>query len=190
MIGIIPKILVDLIKRSAGDEQLSEIFKLADIPLDRAYDIHKPYADSEWQQLFNNTLKVMALSKEQAYTLYADAFVNYVLELFPSWFEMAKNSKELLLLQPVIHNGFASSVIDAEKRKTVEDKFRISENADNELIVHYNSPNRLCGLYVALAKRVAEHYQDKIDVRETSCLLEGDDCCTLAVSWQHIEQQA
>jgi hypothetical protein len=189
MIGIILKVLTDLVEEKAGKETLKTIFETAGIPSTRQYIINKPYEDTEWQALFEATLKHLKLDKETIFQIYADAFINYVLQLFPSWFEMASNSKAFLKLQPIIHNSFASGLIDPQKRKTVVDKFKLHEKGDS-LVIHYQSPNKLCQLYQALANSAAAYYHDEIVITETSCLLKGDPTCTLEIKWLKLGDEA
>ncbi len=183
MIGIIPRILTDMVREQCGEDTLQHIFKAANIPSNRTYHNSHYYDDSEWQSFYEQTKKTLELDEEQTSKAYADAFLSYVLKTFPTWFDMANNSYDFLALQPTIHNSFASGLVDSEKRKAAIDKFSI-EKKTKHLITHYRSPNKLCSTYIALAKSVIKHYGDEAEITETKCLKNGDAECELHVKWK------
>jgi hypothetical protein len=64
----------------------------------------------------------------------------------------------------------------------VKDKFRIESNAiNNDLTVFYQSPNKHCELYIALAHRLAKKYGDKLEITNKQCMLAGDDTCEMHI---------
>ena len=101
---------------------------------------------------------------------------------WPMWFKMAKNAREFLVRQPKIHNGFATSQQDPALRSAIDDKFEVEER-NGELVVHYRSPNQLCGLYMALARWIINHYGDNAVVEEASCAKNGASQCEIHVRW-------
>src|SRR5262245_5205436 len=112
----------------------------------------------------------------------ADAFFKDTLVRFPIWFEMCKTSRAFLELQPEIHNTFAYGLQRPAERDAVRDKFRL-EKLEDELVVHYRSPNGLCDMYKAIAQRVFEHYREKATIDETMCMKRGDAECELRIRW-------
>jgi hypothetical protein len=183
MIGLIPKVLVDLIKQQVGDDKLNEIFSLADIEKNQPYLINKQYTDQEWQSLFKATLTVLEINEDTAYQLYAKSFINYAIRMFPTWFEMCDTSIDFLKLQPLIHNGFYSGLSSNVDRKKLQDKFILQPVDDNHLLIKYCSPNKLCKLYIQLAMELSNYYQDKLMISHDTCMLIGDEKCCLHVEW-------
>ncbi|ASQ44801.1 heme NO-binding domain-containing protein [Legionella clemsonensis] len=182
MIGLIQKILFNMIQDMKGDEGIKELKKLAKVPLDKTFQINNIYSDEEWQRLFIAAQKMLNLSQEEVETYYASYFGKDVVQRFPTWFTMSKNSYDFLSMQPTIHNCFATSTADAETRQAINEKFRL-EQRPNQLITHYRSPNRLCGLYKALAQWVIAYYKDKATIEEKKCLKLGDNECEIHVKW-------
>lgn len=185
MVGLIQKMLFQLVQELAGEEGVLALKKEAQVPLDKEYLINNVYSDEEWQRLFGAYIKVCNLSLEKAEELYADHFIKDAFRRFPVWFNMCKNSYELLNIQPVIHNCFATSVADSASKKSIIDKFRV-EQSPNHIITHYNSPNKLCRLYILLAHRVVKHYKDEAVIEERTCLLRGDSECEIHVTWNKL----
>ena len=180
MIGVIIKVLINMVEDLTDKQTLDRIYEKAGIESGKEYSINQPYADEEWQRLFNATLEVMSLTEDEAYTAYADAFVIYAEKLFPMWFTIAKSSKDFLLLQPKIHNSFSSGLVDAKSRQKVNDKFSVIEDGD-DLVVNYRSPNQHCRLYMKLAHRMAARYHDTLEIKEESCMATGADKCVMRV---------
>lgn len=185
MVGLIQKMLFQLVREIAGEQAVLAIKKEANVPLDQEYQINNVYSDEEWQRIFAALLKVLNLTLAQAEELYADYFIKDAMRRFPVWFNMCNNSYELLSIQPVIHNCFATSVADKVSKKSIIDKFKI-EQFPTHLITHYNSPNKHCRLYILLAQRVIAHYKDEAIIEEKSCLLKGAAECEIHITWNKL----
>ena len=182
MVGLIQKLLLDMIESTATIDAVLEVKRRAGVPPDKEYSISKTYADEEWQRLLAATCDVLKITPEQAEEAFAEFFYKDALKRWPTWFQISKNARELLERQPRIHNGFATSMQKSEERQAINDKFHL-ETFNKELVVHYCSPNRLCGLYKALARRILDHYGDQATLRETRCLKKGDSACEIHICW-------
>lgn len=182
MVGLIQKLLFELIESSAGADAGREVRRRAEVPQDKEFHINEVYDDDEWRRIFAATCDVLNLPQEQAEEVYADFFCKDAQSRWPVWFKMAKNAREFLLRQPKIHNGFATSQQDAALRSAIDDKFEVEE-CDGELVVHYKSPNRLCGLYMALARWIINHYGNSAVVEEVCCAKNGASECEIHVRW-------
>ena len=187
MIGLIQKILLDLVEEKAGPEAVKDVKRSAGVPLDRIFRIGEVYSDTEWQKLFSAACRVLGPDEDRVMELYADAFGRDALVRFSKWFEMSANSREFLERQITIHNVFASGVVDPDSRKAVVDKFRI-ETFDDKIVTHYRSPNKLCSLYKALARWMFTHYADDAVIEETKCMHRGDEECEIHVIWKNLKR--
>jgi hypothetical protein len=185
MVGLIQKVLLDLVEERAGTDAVSAVRLSAGVPPDRVFRIGEMYSDEEWQRLLRATCDVLHCSEAEAIEAYAEVFGRDALSRFPMWFEMSANSREFLERQITIHNVFASGVRDPGARKAVVDKFRIERHKD-EIITHYRSPNRLCSLYKSLARWMFRHYGDEATLEEPRCMLRGDEECELHVIWTRL----
>lgn len=185
MVGLIPNILVKLIRETAGDDALAEINRRAEVPNDRIYELNSVYPDIEWQRLFQAACDVLGVSGRQADALYADRFCRDVLERWPVWFQMSRNSREFLIRQQAIHNAFGTGLRNPAEREAVRDKFHLIQ-ADNSLTTHYCSPNRHCGLYIALAQWIVNHYGDSARIEELLCMKHGAAECQIQIVWDRL----
>jgi hypothetical protein len=186
MIGLIQKILLDLVEEKAGPEAVTAVRTAAGVPQDRIFRLGEVYSDTEWQNLLSASCRVLGANEDQLMELYADVFGRDALIRFSRWFEMSANSREFLERQITIHNVFASGVVDPNMRKAVVDKFRI-ETFDEKIVTHYRSPNKLCSLYKALARWMFSHYEDEAVIEETKCMHRGDEECEIHVIWKKLK---
>jgi len=167
---------MNAIESRFGHEGAAQTLAEAGLPPDRVYKLNESYADSEGQRLTAAALQLVSLEDV------AEAFFKDTLQRFPTFFEMCKTSRSFLEMQPEIHNTFAHGLQRPEERDAVRDKFRL-EKLEDELVVHYRSPNRLCEMYKAIAQHVFQHYGDKATIDEPQCMNRGDGECELRIRW-------
>ncbi len=185
MVGLIHHVLFDLILSAAGPQVLAKVKEHAGVSPEQQFRIDEAYDDLEWRRLLASTCELLGIEPSKAEELYADHFCKDAQERWPRWFQISRTGREFLERQPAIHNGFASGVRDAEQRQKIRDKF-VLEKSDDELIVHYRSPNQLCGLYKALARAIFRHYGEEAEISEVLCVKRGDPECEIHV-WCPVE---
>jgi Haem-NO-binding len=183
MIGLIQKTLLDLVEVKGGPTAAAQVRAYAQVPEDHVYRIGDVYADVEFQRLLEGTCKVLNLSLTEVYEAFAEQFFRDATVRFGKWFSLAKNSHQFLIFQQTIHNTFASGVVDSHDRQAVRDKTSVDQISDRYIVTHYQSPNKLCGLYKALGAWIANYYGDKIEIVEEKCLHNGDSECEMHVKW-------
>lgn len=182
MIGLIPKILIDLVRETAGDDGVAQLQRLARDEGDANFRLDTVYPAARVMQLLGATMKMLDLPRAEVIAIYARAFTRDVHARFPAWFEMAQNSREILELQPTIHNCFATGLRSKDERRAVSDKFRI-ERRGEDLVTFYASPNQLCDLYLALSQEMALIYGDELVQTQTLCMHRGDETCEIHTHW-------
>jgi hypothetical protein len=168
MIGIIHKVLFDVLKQAGGDDLVEQVTESVGINSDEVR-ISETYPDEEFAQLFASALQITQLPRAQVIDLYADAFLGYAQELFPAFFAMSDSAYDFLRRQPKIHTSLSASLACDEEREKVEQKFLLVEESDGSLNLSYFSKVGLCDLYHALAHKIAEHYGDEITISAETC---------------------
>ena len=182
MLGYPFRPMLQAIEARGGAAAVAEVKRRAGVPPERVYRMSETYPDAECQRLLAAAGEVLALSVEETCDLWAAAFLQDTQKRFPAWYRMCADSRALLEYHPEIHSGFAASLRDPKASQAVTDKFRL-EKLEQELVVHYRSPNRLCKLYRALARRVIAHYGDEADIEERRCQHRGDPECEIRIRW-------
>lgn len=180
--GLVPKLLLDPVESIGGASATVKTMQRAEVFADRVGSLGTAYDDFERQRLFTAACAVLKVTPAQEEEVYPDFFFKDAMKRWRMWFEMSKNSREFLRRQPKIHNGFASAVVDEAARDAISDKFHVEER-DQELIIHYRSPNRHCGLYHALARSILRQYHEEAALEEPCCQKNGHRECEIHVRW-------
>jgi Haem-NO-binding len=183
MMGLVQKVLLDVVEERCGRAAVSEVRDRAGVAPGQVFRLGESYPDDEWRRLFSAACDLLGLTEEELLELYADAFCRDALTRFSKWFEMSRSSREFLERQVTIHNVFAAGVRDPEARKRIADKFWIEEREEG-IVTHYRSANRLCAMYRALARWIIRHYGEEATIEETRCMRRGDEECEIHVAWQ------
>lgn len=190
MIGIIQRVLLDLLHETGGNELVERTLVAAGLEPGHRFRMDRNYSDTEFQTLVGAAMETTGLDRATVMDLYARHFLVFARQLFPKFFEMSPDSRSLLLRQPAIHASLAAGLSERRDPAAVRDKFAIDENADGSLTVHYRSPNRLCDLYRRLAERLGEAYGETIRVETLRCG-QSDAYCRLRLRWpQHAPEPA
>lgn len=176
MIGIIHRVLFELLEREGGAELAQRVGTAAGLSPD-AVRISDTYPDEQLKRLLEAALAHTGMSRQAMVDAYAQAFLDYALALFPAFFAMASDSRDFLRRQPKIHTTLGAGLAALEDRQNVHQKFQLEEADDGSLLVSYRSVTGLCDLYHALAHKVAAHYGDHLLIRAEHCGSGGG--CTL-----------
>ena len=182
MLGLIPKVLLKLVVEQAGQTGVEAVLKQSGFPADQAFRIDQAYSDEGWQRLLDAACQVLKLTQDEAEIALADCFGRDCVRRWPAWFQMSSSAKAFLERQPDIHNVMASSLKTSAERAHVVDKFRLETSA-NQLTMFYRSPNRLCGLYKAMALWILDHYGEHASIADPSCQKRGDTECRIEIRW-------
>ena len=187
MLGLIPKVLIELVTNTYGTETALEIKRGAGCVSDLEFRINEVYDDELWLKLVMATTEVLNCTAEQLEEEYARYFLKDAQQRWPAWFKMSKTAREFLERHPAVHNNFADAVRDSYARERIKDKFRI-EKLNDRIITHYCSPNRHCHLYISLAQEVLKLYDEQAVIEELKCMKRGDEECEIWITWPQVSQ--
>lgn len=182
MIGLIQKVLMDLVQEQGGEDAVTAILHAVGLPQDHQFRMDSDYDDGQCLRLVEATAAYFKLDEATLYRLYADAFIRESRIRFPTFYQMAPNARDFLRRQPAVHAGLATALQDADARSRVVDKFAVRDDG-NDLLVDYISPNRLCALYRALFERVLDEYGEEGALAVECCRKRGDDCCRFRLTF-------
>lgn len=60
-------------------------------------------------------------------------------------------------------------------------RLRSVRTSPNEVVIHYDSPRRLCGVAVGIAQGVSNHYEEEMEIEEEGCTVRGDGASKIHV---------
>ena len=179
MIGWVPHVLVGFLDQVGGAEVRRA--SLADAGLDpeaNRFRLDTDVPDPACRRVVEAACARLGVTELQAFALFAPYFLDRAHAAFPGFFRSVTGTREFLLRQPAIHNCLAAGLRDPQRR-AVADKFRV-DGVPRGVRVHYNSPNRLAALYVAVTHQLASRYGEAADVVFEAGGAE-DEACTMRV---------
>jgi hypothetical protein len=189
MIGLIQKLVLQMVEEIGGPEALLEVKRRTSLPEEFEFRIDTDYDNEQMQQILENACAVLQVSEEAALSAFADYFLRDAQNRFPVFIAQARTSRELLINQTTIHNMLGSGLRNAEKLKAINDKFQVIKHDNGDLEVLYRSPNQWCTLYRKLAEAVAELYQENMTLSTIQCRKRGDQHCAFLIHWpEHADQ--
>lgn len=62
MVGLIPKLLIDMLQAQGGSDLVGSVKRLAEVPADQVYGMNVVYDDAEWNRLFHSASGVLDIS--------------------------------------------------------------------------------------------------------------------------------
>jgi len=93
VLGLIPKILIDLVTSVYGAETASEIRRRAGCANDSEFRINEVYDDELWRRLLVASSEVLNCSGEELEETYASYFLKDAQQRWPAWFKMSKTAR-------------------------------------------------------------------------------------------------
>lgn len=156
MIGWVPHALAAFLEEISGPDARRAILAEAGFDPDTCFRINANYADAACRRILDVACARLGVTEEAAFTLFAPFFLARSREMFPGFFAHRPTVRAFLLHQPEVHNTLAAGLAEGE-RQHVARKFR-AEAMPGGARVFYRSPNRLAGLYAAVARRLGEEF--------------------------------
>lgn len=95
-----------------------------------------------------------------------------VVQLDPRW----KTLDLIEHTENVIH-----TVVREQDPRARPPYLRTIRTSENEVIIVYTSPRRMCALAKGIASGIAQHYHERIIVEDRKCMHQGDPTCVLSV---------
>ena len=191
MIGIIPRLWVHTLRQIGMPEQVAQVLAAVGHPAHFEYALDQPYTDAECAALMQASQEVLGLGEDVLFTAFARTFMQDSLQRWPVWFEMSPTARDFLERQPRIHDRFNRSLNRRDIHTgPVSPKFEVT-SAPNGLQVFYRSTNKLCRLYMAMARELLTHYQDHhATLHEPRCMHRDDEACEIHIRWPATAQRA
>ena len=182
MLGYPPKVLLKAVETRVGPDETARVRAIAGLPDDLTLRMSQDYGPEVIDALAGAVGEVLGLATDEVVDFWIDAFFEDLVARWPTWFGSCKSARELLELQPEIHNSFAKASSDPDASRLVTEKFQLEKSA-RKTVVHYRSPHRLCRIYKGMARKVLDHYEDTARIEESRCQHRGDHECEIHIYW-------
>jgi len=184
MIGLIPRVWMICIESLSDADTVRAVLRAAQVPQDLRFALDQPYDDAIFLRVVDASAQVLGMSHEALVDAFARTFIDDAVKRWPVWFEMSPTARDFLERQPRIHASFSRSLTrQTDDSPHSGSKFDV-QAVEGGLDVVYQSANRMCSLYKALARTLMAHYGDRTgSIRESRCMHDGADSCHMHVRW-------
>ena len=179
MKGIINKGLQEMVEAEYGAPAWEAVKERAgcDEPF---FALTQDYPDESTVSLIKAAAEHTGLSPSAVMIAYGTWLVpNTLKRQYPTLFALAgRSAREVLLNMNQVHEQATRSIRDA-----VPPRFEFEELPDGRLLIHYDSTRRLCPVLHGLILGLGRYFDTPLDVRELACMHQGDDRCSMEVTF-------
>ena len=177
MKGVVFTLLNELVEEQFGMEMWDNLIDETDPESEGIYVATDTYPDSE----LVNYVRVLSARLDTPAEKIIFAFGEFCLgkfsQMYPEFFEGHDLKSFLKSVHGVIH-------VEVKKLhpEAILPEFTYEERADNQLVMKYRSPRKLCPLAEGLITGASKHFSSTVEIAHTECMHEGSDHCRLELS--------
>ena len=147
--------------------------------LDGVYTSLGSYPDEELNKLVEAACSMTQATSADILRVIGSGAMPRLQERYPTFFDAAPNARSFILS--------LNSIIHPEVRKLYTGAgcphFHFGHQ-DDDLLMGYNSPRKLCHLAHGFIDGLAKIYDETIIVDQPRCMHNGDASCQLRLRWQ------
>lgn len=184
MKGIVFNLLEALVVAHAGEDAWDDSLERAGVA--GAYTAIGNYADEEFAALLA-TVPVPDEGESGRLRWFGRRAMPMLRDRYPDFFDAYTTTRPFLLtLNDVIH---------AEVRKLYPGAtvpvFDYTRDPDDPgvLLLGYRSPRRLCELAEGFVLGAADHFGERVELRQDLCMHRGDDSCEIRCAFSQVPEQ-
>ena len=173
MKGVVFNLLNEMVEEKFGLEAWDAL--LDTTGLDGVYVATQTYPDEELLALVAAAEAATQIPARDLVRAFGEYMVPAFAKHYPVFFTDMPNLKTFLLT--------VDEVIHVEVRKLYPEaglpEFRYEDKTDNELVMLYRSPRKLCDLAEGLIAGSAKHFGESYELEHEVCMHNGNDHCAL-----------
>ncbi len=179
MKGIVNKGIQELAEAKFGAEAWEKVKELAKCE-EPFFSASEDYPDQMTLDLANAASKVSGLPLETVLVEFGKFWVpNTAAESYPAFFKLTgKTAREFLLNIDRMHKHVTKNILN-----TKPPSFEYEELPDGRLLIHYRSERSLCAVLYGMILGVGIHFDEELQVKETTCMNNGDPQCIMEVTF-------
>ena len=182
MKGIIFNLLEEVVSTQLGEDAWDTILESAGV--EGAYTSLGNYPDEEFAKLIGAVSERTGKNHREALKWYGHKSMPYLAQHYPDFFSQHNSLRSFLLsLNDVIHAEVRKLYPGADV-PVFEFETPAGTTAHDTLIIHYRSKRKLCQLAEGFIAGAADHYRERVEVTQPSCMLDGAAACQLVCRFE------
>lgn len=133
------------------------------------------YPDKEAAALVTTAAKLLNVSPAVVMEGFGEFIVPHLIQIYKGLIRPEWKTLDLLEnVESVIHTA-----VRFRDPGMAPPKLAATRTNAREVVMTYSSSRAMCSVAKGIAKGVAKHYGERLDIKETSCMLKGASSCTL-----------
>jgi hypothetical protein len=181
MKGIIFNLLEEVTTTAMGEAAWDGILEQAGA--DGAYTSLGNYADREFASLLQATAGRAGKDEKETLRWFGRQSMPILAQRYPEFFVKHDSLRSFLLsLNDVIHAEVRKLYPGADV-PVFQFEMPAGEAAHDTLIIHYRSKRRLCMLAEGFIEGAADHYEERVTIRQSACMLESAPACAIGCTF-------
>ncbi len=176
MKGIIFTVLEKMVQEKFGLETWDLLLAKVNPQSGGAYTTAATYEDAELLNLVSNLSIMTSISQEDLIFAFGEYMLLQLSIKYPGFFKGIDFRNFLVSIDNVIHVEVKKLYPEANLPD-----FQYEMPSENELIMLYRSPRKMCRLAEGLIQGASLHFNTKYNLKHTKCLHRGDDHCRMEI---------
>lgn len=185
MKGMVFTMLGEMVEERFGIDTWDDLIDITDPASGGAYVATDVYPDEELLAYVTAMSERFDIPAKDLVFAFGEYLLARFVGIHPEFFDGHIAKSFLKSVHDVIH---------VEVRKLHPDvvlpHFDYEDDVDNELVMLYRSPRKLCALAEGLISGAAKHFDERIDCVHDICMHTGSECCRLELKFSANELAA
>lgn len=180
MKGVIFNVLEDMVISQCGMQTWNDILD-EQVSGTGVYTASESYPDEELFGLVESVADKLEMPMADVISTFGTYMFHQLATRYPVFLNQSDNLRDFLIS--------VGSVIHIEVQKLYDNPnlptFSYDTSRDDQLIMRYKSPRKLCVLAEGLMRGASEYYKTPIEIDHPVCMHKGSDHCDLVVRFDH-----
>jgi len=160
-----------------GKEKWRSLLIKSGLPPDKVYHSISFYPDIEFEQLLKVCSLEFRTSQLALMRQFGKAFGTYLIGVYGRMF--LKEWRSLDIIEKIAPKVFNS--IQFVDPYTPSSSVTCEKIAPDEVVVHYQSPRRMCVYLFGIIDAVGEHFKENLEITQPKCMHSNDPECEIHV---------
>ncbi|WP_157964673.1 heme NO-binding domain-containing protein [Algibacillus agarilyticus] len=179
MKGIVFNVLQEFVEQNVSYIAWDNAISTLSLPSNGVYISADNYNDEELFSLVGYFCEHLTLEPSVLVRQFGEFLFASLIEMAPAEAQNATDLRTFLnMVEHLIHVEVLKLYHDANLPS-----FDYPKANDNELIMIYRSPRKLCFLSEGLILSAAKHFKEQVKVTQSQCMHQGADCCQIHVEF-------
>jgi len=161
-----------------GDGAWQTLRGKAGIAPDRAYEVFGSYPDEEVFALVGAASETTGLPATALLEDFGEFIAPDLLEMY--WGAIAPEWRTLDVIEHT--ESTIHTVVRVDHPGAAPPYLRVTRSGEREVTVLYTSPRRLCAIARGIARGIARHYGESLEITDRRCMHRGDSDCVIVMA--------